>query len=105
MDNVADQIAARQTGDHKPLVIFEDLEKLDPITVWRMFFEHAGALSGVSFPVIFMFPISLYYEPNFQVLDGPFQLQAHAVMEYNGKRWHNVHPLMADFLRRQGILQ
>ena len=31
-------------------------------------------------------------------------LQASVVLEYNGKRWHNVHPLVVKFLRRQGII-
>ena len=226
LDAVANQIAA-QTGGHKPIVIFEDLEKLDPETVWTIFFEYARPLSGVSFPVIYTFPIALFYQPKFFSLDGPFEpetfpmikleesdgtpcqlgydtimeilkrrvdrdlfepealdllirktggslrdlfqvinwasfraytrgsekiqmsdakralvrmegyltrmleekqygalatiyqnhekigdreimlelLQAHAVLEYNGKRWHNVHPLVADFLKRQGAIQ
>ena len=31
-------------------------------------------------------------------------LQASVVLEYNGKRWHNVHPLVVKFLRRQEII-
>ena len=29
-------------------------------------------------------------------------LQASVVLEYNGKRWHNVHPLVVEFLKGQG---
>ena len=29
-------------------------------------------------------------------------LQASVVLEYNGKRWHNVHPLVVRFLKEQG---
>ena len=32
-------------------------------------------------------------------------LQASVVLEYNGKRWHNVHPLVASFLKEQGLIQ
>ena len=32
-------------------------------------------------------------------------LQASVVLEYNGKRWHNVHPLVADFFREQGMIE
>lgn len=28
-------------------------------------------------------------------------LQASVVLEYNGKRWHNVHPLVIEFLKGQ----
>lgn len=31
-------------------------------------------------------------------------LQASVVLEYNGKRWHNIHPLVADFFREQGMI-
>ena len=31
-------------------------------------------------------------------------LQASVVLEYNGKRWHNVHPLVAQFLKDQGLI-
>lgn len=31
-------------------------------------------------------------------------LQASVVLEYNGKRWHNVHPLVVKFLEEQGLM-
>lgn len=31
-------------------------------------------------------------------------LQASVVLEYNGKRWHNVHPLVVKFFREQGLI-
>ena len=30
-------------------------------------------------------------------------LQASVVLEYNGKRWHNVHPLVVRFFVEQGL--
>lgn len=32
-------------------------------------------------------------------------LQASVVLEYNGKRWHNVHPLIVEFFEEQGLLK
>ena len=32
-------------------------------------------------------------------------LQAGTVLEYNGKRWHDVHPLVVDFLKEQGEIE
>lgn len=32
-------------------------------------------------------------------------LQASVVLEYNGKRWHNVHPLVVQFLKEQGLFK
>lgn len=31
-------------------------------------------------------------------------LQASVVLEYNGKRWHSVHPLVARFFEEQGLI-
>ena len=31
-------------------------------------------------------------------------LQASVVLEYNGKRWHNLHPLVAKFFEEQGLI-
>ena len=32
-------------------------------------------------------------------------LQASVVLEYNGKRWHNVHPLVVKFFTEQGLTE
>ncbi len=32
-------------------------------------------------------------------------LQASVVLEYNGKRWHNLHPLVTRFLKEQGLIE
>ena len=32
-------------------------------------------------------------------------LQASVVLEYNGKRWHNVHPLVIKFFEEQGMIE
>ena len=31
-------------------------------------------------------------------------LQASVVLEYNGKRWHNLHPLVTQFFKEQGLI-
>ncbi len=31
-------------------------------------------------------------------------MKAGAVLEYNGKRWHDVHPLIVDYLREVGVI-
>lgn len=31
--------------------------------------------------------------------------QASVVLEYNGKRWHNVHPLVVQFFKEQGLIE
>lgn len=69
-----DEIADRLEG-RRPVVIFEDLDKLDPDSAWKIFYEHAATLSGVPFPVVYTFPIALFYDSRFGRLDGYFNVE------------------------------
>jgi hypothetical protein len=34
------------------------------------------------------------------------KMQAMVVLEYrNGERWHDLHPMIADFLKKQGVIK
>ena len=73
-----DQLAVRITDslDGKPpILIFEDLDKLDPEQARRMFYNYAATLTGVRFPVIYTFPIAASYYPDFGSLEGYFDTQ------------------------------
>lgn len=227
LKSIADKITSRLNGK-QPIIIFEDLDKLNPDDAWKVFYSYAKTLTGVPIPVIYTFPIALSYDPRFAALesfftpktlpmikleniDGSFNdsgystilniikkrthqelfadgvlkllitqtggslrdlffainssaqravwresptieledadraleqlktsltrrierkhygfladiikgnreqiqdrkmllemLQANTVLEYNGKRWHNVHPLVVQFLKDQGLVQ
>ena len=69
---IADQITEKLEGN-QPILIFEDLDKLDPEVAWKVFYHYAATLSGVSFPVIYTFPIGLSYDPRFSALEGYFR--------------------------------
>ncbi len=217
-----------KTGGRRPIIIFEDLDRLNPEDAWKVFYNYAAILSGMKFPVIYTFPIALSYDVRFSAMESyfitktlpmikietiegqPFEdgisiirqivqkranldlfeedvlakmisytggslrdlfrvinaaakraerrnsgrigledadyaleeektsltrrieqrdyqfllniyqgnkeriedkemllrmLQASVVLEYNGKRWHNVHPLVAKFLKEQGLME
>lgn len=219
-------IISEKLSGKQPIIIFEDLDKLDSKTAWDIFGNYSSLLTRVSFPVIYTFPIALSYDTRFSALNGYFKehtlpmikqetvdgepykkgintiveiikkradyslfeenaiegmikktggslrdlfaiindsaqrairressvitledakialekhkssltrrierrhyefladiyrgnrelienkemllemLQANAVLEYNGKRWHNLHPLVAEFLKEQGL--
>ncbi|MCR4934883.1 MAG: ATP-binding protein [Oscillospiraceae bacterium] len=72
MNQIADDIAAKLEGK-QPIVIFEDLDKLEPKEAWGVFYDHARTLSDFSFPVIYTFPIALSYDPRFHALESFFQ--------------------------------
>lgn len=67
IEAISDLITGKMEGK-QPVIIFEDLDKLDnvnPDIIWDMFLKHADNLCSFSFPVIYTFPISLSYDPEF----------------------------------------
>ena len=60
------------TGGKNPIIIFEDLDKLNPEDAWKVFYNYAAILSGMRFPVIYTFPISLSYDARFAAMESYF---------------------------------
>ncbi|MDR3090243.1 MAG: hypothetical protein LBU39_10575 [Desulfobulbaceae bacterium] len=59
-------------GDKRPILIFEDLDKItEPNNVWEVF--NYGPLAAMPFPVIYTFPINLFYDSRFQDFAGRFE--------------------------------
>lgn len=69
--NIAKEIAGKTEGK-PPIIIFEDLDKLNPEDAWNVFYNYAAVLSGMSFPVIYTFPIGLSYDTRFAAMEGYF---------------------------------
>lgn len=69
LNSIADQITDKLHGK-QPILIFEELDKINPGEAWEIFYNNAAALSGVSFPVIYTFPIAFSYDPRFTSLSG-----------------------------------
>jgi Cdc6-like AAA superfamily ATPase len=57
----------------QPILIFEELDKADQKIAWDIFEMYSNTLTEVSFPVIYTFPIELYYSPKFKALEGYFE--------------------------------
>lgn len=68
---VADEITKKTEGK-QPIIIFEDLDKLNPEDAWTVFYNYAAILSGMSFPVIYTFPIGLSYDARFSAMESYF---------------------------------
>lgn len=62
----------RKTEGKSPIIIFEDLDKLNPEDAWNVFYNYAAVLSGMPFPVIYTFPIGLSYDTRFAAMEGYF---------------------------------
>lgn len=65
---LSEEIAAAAQGK-RPILIFEDLDKLDPESAWKVFYDYARMLSSVPFPVIYTFPIGLSYDVRFSAME------------------------------------
>ena len=68
---VAGEIKRKKDGK-SPIIIFEDLDKLNPEDAWKVFYNYAAVLSGMSFPVIYTFPIGLSYDARFSAMESYF---------------------------------
>lgn len=71
LGHMAEKITVK-TGGKRPIIIFEDLDKLDPEDAWKVFYNYASILSGMAFPVIYTFPISLSYDARFSAMESYF---------------------------------
>lgn len=69
--NVSEEIQTQSNGK-APIIIFEDLDKLNPDDAWKVFYNYAAILSGMPFPVIYTFPIGLSYDARFSALEAYF---------------------------------
>lgn len=66
------KIISEKTGGKKPVIIFEDLDKLNPEDAWKVFYNYVSSLSGMKFPVIYTFPIGLSYDARFSAMESYF---------------------------------
>ncbi|MBR5947563.1 MAG: ATP-binding protein [Clostridia bacterium] len=66
---LADSITDSNSGK-QPILIFEDLDKGNK---WTVFSGHGEQLTGVSFPVIYTFPIAYFYKPEFSEMNAFFK--------------------------------
>ncbi len=71
LGRVAEKITRKTEGKH-PIIIFEDLDKLNPEDAWKVFYNYAAILSGMKFPVIYTFPIGLSYDVRFSAMESYF---------------------------------
>lgn len=58
-----------------PVVIFEDLDKLDSDGIFKVFFSDASKLAGFEFPIIYTFPSAFSYDPRFNHLKLNFDIK------------------------------
>lgn len=71
LKHVANELTTKLEGK-RPIIIFEDLDKLNEETAWEVFYNYVSVLSGMAFPVIYTFPIALSYDVKFSAMESYF---------------------------------
>lgn len=71
LKHVAEELTIKMEGK-RPIIIFEDLDKLNEENAWKVFYNYAAVLSGMVFPVIYTFPIALSYDVKFSAMESYF---------------------------------
>lgn len=74
LNQVAEAIAEDNGGKY-PIIIFEDLDKLNPEDAWKVFYHYVAILTGMSFPVVYTFPVGLSYDKRFSAIEAYFEVK------------------------------
>ena len=85
LNTIADIVTEKLDGK-QPILIFDDLDKLDNTVnnieaVWEIFSFKASLLTGPKFPVVYTFPISLFYDPRIASLEAYYKLKILPMIE------------------------
>ncbi|MDR1699805.1 MAG: ATP-binding protein [Lachnoclostridium sp.] len=68
-------ILSKKLAGKRPIIIFDDLDKLGRQQAWNIFSDHAAVLAAVPFSVIFTFPVALSYDIRFAELEGYYEIK------------------------------
>ena len=63
----------KQGRPELPIIVLDDLDKLEPPRAKELFFDHGSTLALLPFHVIYTFPIQLTYAPEFNSMLGYFE--------------------------------
>ncbi|MCI8364184.1 MAG: hypothetical protein HFG34_04455 [Eubacterium sp.] len=96
-----------ETGGKHPIIIFEDLDKLNPEDAWTVFYNYAAILSGMTFPVIYTFPIGLSYDKRFSAMESYFTTKTLPMIKIEtieGKPFQDGIDIIRDIVKKRADL-
>ena len=100
LNRISDEITKKLDGK-QPIIIFEDLDKLNEKDTYNVFYEKTKALCDFSFPIIYTFPIALSYHAEFGDIEDSFQTLVFPMIKLessNGERYeegyHSIHEII-----------
>lgn len=100
---IADEIASEKTGK-RPILIIEDVDKINPECVGDMFCDDSKILSEMPFFVIYTFPISFFYSPRCAALASYFTVKTLPMIKIrdaDGKKYPLGMKVMRDIVLKR----
>ena len=107
LSHVSAEIAEKAEGKW-PIIIFEDLDKLNPEDAWKIFYNYAAILSGMPFPVIYTFPIGLSYDTRFSAMESYFVTKTLPMIKIetlDGELFHDGIDVIREIVKRRADLK
>lgn len=107
LSHVSAEIAEKAEGK-RPIIIFEDLDKLNPEDAWKIFYNYAAILSGMPFPVIYTFPIGLSYDARFSAMESYFVTKTLPMIKIetlDGELFHDGIDVIREIVKRRADLK
>lgn len=81
---ISNSIQSKANGK-TPILIFEELDKMNPEKAIEIFYNNASALSQIPFKAVYTFPINLFYSEKFTTLRGYFKHKIMPMIKVHNK--------------------
>jgi len=82
--SITTTIQSKSNGK-KPILIFEEIDKMDPKLAMDIFYNNASSFSQLPFKAIYTFPINLFYSEKFTTLKGYFEHKVLPMIKVHNK--------------------
>ncbi len=71
---ISDSISIKLNGKY-PVIILEDLDKLNTEKAWSIFYDYANLMSNIPLHIIYTFPIALSYSTKYAQVKNFFEIE------------------------------
>jgi len=97
VDEIKKQLPA--IGKNNIIIIVDDLEKVNPAITEKLFFNYSKQLTSIACSFIFTFPISLVFNPMYNIIINEFDHNMVLPMiKVHDKEWNDFEPGISSIL-------
>ena len=103
LNKISDEITKKLKGK-QPIIIFEDLDKLNEEDTKKVFYTKTKALCDFSFPIVYTFPIALSYLAEFGNIENSFQTLVFPMIKLetiDGKKYEDGYETIQKILEKR----